>query len=500
MNTQTQTFTPFNTSSPARNKPSPARLFPSWQRLTPEQKNRLREESLGLEVSKSLSRDSQTHRLQTPDYGFYLSHRKVVHPVKGRIPFALYPYQCEVLQARFGPPRLIVKARQVGVSQLIAGEALAQAKFFPGSTILLISRNLEAAQHLLRLVADLMASDFNLPEVSRKNESEISFANRSTIRSLAASENAGRTYAATAVYLDEFAHCPWAEEIYQAAAPTAARGGRLTIVFTPKGKANPFFRLFQSALSDKQFRLFRVHWSQCPDYNPNGWNFTDENDRLQTALAGDWYQRTRPLYTDEQWAQEFECDFTSSVGLVYREFDPLVHVADFSYNPDWPTYAAQDFGYTNPSVALFIQVSPAEEIFVFAEEYHTQRPISSLAREVYLPAAQKYRVQEWYCDPSGAGEIAELRATGLPAVARRSQVAEGILALRKLLRPPDRSRPRLFISSRCRRLLAEMSSYAYREGTETPRKDSSDHGPDALRYFISARFLPEPQAEALEMR
>jgi hypothetical protein len=425
----------------------------------------------------------------------------VVHPTKGKVPFALYPYQKEILKARQAPPRLILKARQVGVSQLLAGEALAQAKFFPASTILFISRSLEAAQHLLRLAWDLLESDFNLPAIVRRNESEISFANRSTIRSLAAGENAGRTYAASAVYLDEFAHCPWAEEIYQAAAPTVARGGRLTIVSTPKGKANLFFRLFQeAALGERQFRLFRIHWSQCPDYNPEGWRLADEKARLEKALSGEWYQRHRSLYTDEQWAQEFECDFTSSTGLVYREFDPMIHVGDFSCNSDWPVYVGQDFGYTNPAVALFIQVSPAEEVFVFEEHYHTQRPISSLAREVYSPAADRYNVQEWYCDPSGAAEIAELRANRLPAVARRSRLAEGILAIRKLLRPADRTRPRLFISRRCPRLIAEMSAYAYREGTEAPARDVSDHGPDALRYFISARFLAEPQVEALQLR
>jgi hypothetical protein len=462
------------------------KLFHSWRKLNPEQKQQLGEWS---------------RQTDAPDFALYLSHRKIVHPTQGRRPFSLYPYQREILQARNGLPRLILKARQVGISQLIAGEALAQAKFFEGSTILLISRNLEAAQHLLRLTADLMESDFNLPARLRKNESEIAFDNRSIIRSLAASENAGRTYAASAVYLDEFAHCSWAEEIYQAAAPTISRGGKLTIISTPKGKANLFYRLFQqAALGQRQFQLLRVHWSECPDYNPAGWDLPDPAARLQAALTGDWYRKHRTLYTDEQWAQEFECDFTSSVGLVYREFDPLVHVGNFPYQPDWPTYAGQDFGYTNPAVSLIIQVSPAEEVFVIEEHYHTQRPISSLVREIYLPAAQRYNIQEWYCDPSGAADIAEMRLAGLPALARRSPVAEGILALRKLLRPPDRSRPRLFISSRCPQLIAEMSAYAYREGTEQPRKDAADHGPDALRYFIASRLMPPPETEALEMR
>lgn len=463
-----------------------AELMHLWGRLTAGERRRAGEWS---------------RQNEAPDFARYLERRRLVHPVRGRIRFALYPYQREVLAAREGSPRLILKARQVGISQLLAGEALAQAKFRPGTLVLFISRNLEAAQHLLRLVNDLLESDHNLPGLLKKNESEVAFANRSIIRSLAASENAGRTYAASAVYLDEFAHCTWAQEIYQAAAPTVARGGRLTIVSTPRGKNNLFYRLYEQALLERgRFRLFRLHWSECPEYNPAGWQAPEEAERVRIGREGEWFQRQRPLYSEEQWAQEFECDFTSSVGLVYREFDPQLHVGDYDYNPDWPCYVGQDFGYTNPAVALFIQVSPAEEVYVFAEEYHRQRPIAALVKEVYAPAAQRYNVQEWYCDPSGAGEIAELRAAGVPAVARRSEVAAGILAIRKLLRPADRSRPRLFISRRCRRLIGELSSYAYREGSETPEKDASDHGPDALRYFVSARFMAEPAVEGVELR
>jgi hypothetical protein len=45
-----------------------------------------------------------------------------------------------------------------------------------------------------------------------------------------------------------------------------------------------------------------------------------------------------------------------------------------------------------------------------------------------------------------------------------------------------------------------MSAYSYREGTENPLKDACDHGPDALRYFVSARFVSEPQMETVDLR
>jgi len=151
----------------------------------------------------------------------------------------------------------------------------------------------------------------------------------------------------------------------------------------------------------------------------------------------------------------------------------------------------------NPSVALLIQVSPSEEVFVIAEHYHTNRSVSDLASSVYRAAYQRYHVRAWHCDPSGRSEIAELRAVGIPATGRRSTIEEGVLAVRKLLRPPGGGRPRLHIDRRCLRLTAEMSTYAYCENTDQVEKDQSDHGPDALRYFVVNHWGVAAQAEPL---
>jgi hypothetical protein len=424
----------------------------------------------------------------------------IEHPTKGRIPFDLYPYQRRVLSSRSAQP-IILKARQVGVSQLIAGEALFLAKHVEGVTVLFVSRNLPAAQHLQRLVYQLMASDPNLPGVVRRNEVELRLENGSVVRSLPATEETGRTFSATAVYLDEFAHMPWADRIYQAVAPCAARGGRLTIVSTPYGKSSAFYRLWQeSGLGLRSFERFRVHWSECPEYNPEAWWVEDPEERRRLGEEGAWYRSQRVRFTEEQWAQEYECDFVGSQSLVYREFDPEKHVGEFAYRPEWPAYAGQDFGYVNPSVALIVQVSPSEEVFVIEEHYHTNRSVSDLAQSVYRPLCERYQVRSWHCDPSGRSEIAELRAAGIPASGRRSRVEEGVLAVRKLLRPPGGGRPRLHVDRRCVRLIAELSAYAYREGSDRVEEDRNDHGPDALRYFVVNHWRGAAVTEPTQLR
>ena len=466
--------------------PSLQRLWACWRRLTQNQRAKAAAGAL--------------HRAaERGDICGYLGRRRIVHPTRGRIPFSLYPYQRRLLTSR-AAQRIVVKARQVGVSQFIAGEALFLAKHLAGVTVLFVSRNLPAAQHLQRMVYRLMESDPNLPAILRQNDAELVLGNESIIRSLPATEDTGRTFAATAVYLDEFAHMPWADRIYQAVAPCAARGGRLTVVSTPYGKANAFYRLWQeSGLGTRAFARVRIHWSDCPEYNPRGYQLDDLEERRRVGEQAAWYRAQRPRFTDDQWAQEYECDFAGSAALVYREFDSDLHVGRFEYNPEWPTYAGQDFGYVNPSVALLIQVSPSEEVFVIGEHYHTNRAVSDLARSVYLPACDRCQVQGWYCDPSGPSEMAELRSAGIPAVGRRSTIEQGVLAVRKLLRPPGGGRPRLHIDRRCVRLIAEMSTYAYRDGSDHVEKDQNDHGPDALRYFLVNHWAGAVAVEPLSL-
>ncbi|MBE9566957.1 MAG: hypothetical protein IMF16_09425, partial [Proteobacteria bacterium] len=55
------------------------------------------------------------------------------------------------------------------------------------------------------------------------------------------------------------------------------------------------------------------------------------------------------------------------------------------------------------------------------------------------------------------------------------------------------------IDRRCVRLIAEMSTYAYQEASDTIAKNQSDHGPDALRYFIVNHWTSAAQAETLAL-
>lgn len=226
----------------------------------------------------------------------------VIHPIRGRMPFEPYTYQAAFLEDR-SPRRIVVKARQIGFSQVIALEALHQAIYEPDSTILMVSRTGELAVNLLRYCYNAITTlSGDHPAVTTENQAELGFANGSRIKSLPANRSTGRGFAAKTVYLDEYAYQDYAEDIYRSVSPTVGHGGRLTVCSTPNGRANHFFQLWEG-FEGGDWSRHLVPWRDCPAYDD------------------DWYARERPNYTAQQWASEYECDFVASGQAVFKAED-----------------------------------------------------------------------------------------------------------------------------------------------------------------------------------
>ena len=160
----------------------------------------------------------------------------------GRIRFSPYDYQRAFLMDKSNR-RIILKARQVGYSQVFALDALYTAIHRPESTILLVSRSQDLAVNLLRYCYQAYNGLKNAPNLIIENAGEAGFDNGSRIKSIPANRSTGRGFAATDVYLDEFAYAAYADDIYQSVSPTISQGGRMTIASTPNGIGNMFHRV-----------------------------------------------------------------------------------------------------------------------------------------------------------------------------------------------------------------------------------------------------------------
>ena len=137
----------------------------------------------------------------------------------------------------FTQHRLIVvlKARQVGVSWLLATYALWRSLFQPGTVVMMMSQGQVEAGQLLEKTAFIYD---HLPEFLRLSpgtwhQSEISFpVMDSSITALPSTQKAGRSATASLVICDEHDRHPYAEENFAAVKPTVDAGGQLISVST----------------------------------------------------------------------------------------------------------------------------------------------------------------------------------------------------------------------------------------------------------------------------
>ena len=181
---------------------------------------------------------------------------------KGATPFVPYPYQAALLADR-SPHRVVLKSRQVGITQVVAVEMAHELVYRPRSLILVVSRDQRAAESVIGMVLQVFDLLDSPPGLEKQNQSELLLQNGSRVVSQAASSKAGRGLTATSVYLDEFAFCDYDERIYRAVSPTLSRGGRLTVISTPNGQDNLLYRL-RTGAEGGDWSRHRVHWRDCP--------------------------------------------------------------------------------------------------------------------------------------------------------------------------------------------------------------------------------------------
>lgn len=235
-----------------------------------------------------------------------LSRLLTIDGPDGPEPWTLWGLQRQILGALASSPRVIVlKARQLGVTWVLALWALWWALVHPGQTVLVLSIGEREAKVVTRRVRRLYGS---LPSWLRAaiplsgTSERIEFAHPegpSAIVSLPSS--GGRSETAHVLILDEGAHWEHTDERLGAVLPTAADAGRVVLVSTANGVGGEFWRL----------------WSEAPG---NGWSpvFIGADERPGRDEA--WIARERsnlgelgpqeyPLSPEEAFLATGRCAF-----------------------------------------------------------------------------------------------------------------------------------------------------------------------------------------------
>jgi hypothetical protein len=229
-----------------------------------------------------------------------LAHATLRTPHRGVLRFAdvARDYQ-RTLLADQSPRRIVVKSRQIGISQAVAFECACEA--LNGGTAVVVSRNGEQASLFLRYVYAAIAACPH-PPFTAENARSLMLANGGMVVTQGATKGAGRGIPATLLVLDEFAWAEYDDDIYTATMPVLANGGRVIVLSTPNGRANKFAQLW---MGGEGWSRHELPWHVHPDWRGDP----------------DWRATKLDEIGAEAFAQEYDCDFITSGLAVFDTAD-----------------------------------------------------------------------------------------------------------------------------------------------------------------------------------
>lgn len=258
------------------------------------------------------------------------------------VPFNLWPEQERALAVIQRESRLIIlKARQLGITWLILAEDLWDCLFHSGIVVLYFSKGELEADELIRRVAGMYSRyDGDKPALVKQNGSELVWANGSRMRSLPATRSAGRSFTATKVRLDEFAHMQWGQQVYTAVKPTIDNGGKLIVFSTANGEGDPFHTLWDGAAKGlSRFVPLFLPWTARPDRDAT-WYALTEAEALSSAEMRREYPATpedafSPIAADQFLDDMTLWDKCREALPPLGDREPLVLAADAGATSDY---------------------------------------------------------------------------------------------------------------------------------------------------------------------
>ncbi len=230
---------------------------------------------------------------------------RIVNVDKGLIPFEMWPFQRDMIRLFHENRFVITKCpRQVGKTTTSVGYLLWLTLFTDSQNIAVLANKGSLARDIL---SKYQLAYENLPMwlqqgVVTWNKGNVELENGSKIIAASTSSSAIRGGAFNVVFLDEFAFVPAniANEFFNSVYPVISSGKstKIIIVSTPNGM-NLFYKLWMDAIGKKNgYKPFQIHWSMVPG--------RDEK----------WREETIKNTSEEQFRQEFECEFLGSTNTL----------------------------------------------------------------------------------------------------------------------------------------------------------------------------------------
>jgi hypothetical protein len=269
-------------------------------------------------ATKNTIRDEIIRCGRDPVY-FIKKYVRIQHPVRGLIPFALFDYQEDLirdyLKNRFN---VILKARQLGISEVTAAYALWLILFHRDKNVVVMASKDETAKNIVRKVRTAfkkLPKWLVLADQISDNVKSIELTNGSRIHSIATSGDAGRSEAVSLMIVDEAAFIPGFDDLWTGIYPVVQAGGRAIILSTPNGVGNKYHQLYTDAeTGENDFNPTRLMWWRHPEHVADL-----EDDPLRPGFkTSSWFRKEVKSANmgPREVAQELECNFNASGDTV----------------------------------------------------------------------------------------------------------------------------------------------------------------------------------------
>jgi len=232
---------------------------------------------------------------------FIENYVKIVNVDRGLIPFKPYDYQKNIINLSDKERFVICKMpRQVGKTTVVVGIIMHRVLFNENYSVAILAHKEKQAREIL---SRIQLAYEHMPKwlqqgIVEWNKGNVELENGSKIQASSTASSAIRGTSQNFVYLDEFAFVPAniQESFFNSVFPTISSGEttKVLITSTPNG-LNLFYKLWaDSEAGRNSYHRIDVHWSQVPG-----------RDHA-------WKEEMIRNTSEEQFRQEFECEFLGS--------------------------------------------------------------------------------------------------------------------------------------------------------------------------------------------
>ena len=273
---------------------------------------------------------------------FISQYIKVTHPVRGLVPFRLYPFQERILsdleENRFN---ILRKFRQAGCTTIAAAYSLWMIIFQKHKQVVILSKgDAESTEVLdrIKLMYDELP-EFLKPGIQEDNKHTLKLKTGSTIKSRPSGKQSGRSLAGSLLIIDEAAFIENIDTIWAAVYPIISTGGRAFVLSTVNGIGNWYHEVYQKAMTgDNSFNPIDIRWQEHPEYQYN-----ESFSELYTVMKEkgldihQWEETTKANMPMKQWLQEYECSFLGT-GDTYVDGQILQEIASHTSEEYYTKY------------------------------------------------------------------------------------------------------------------------------------------------------------------